>query len=413
MQISARHRTHLAVALAVLTSQITTAVNHDRGDEAFRLLDWDRQGLQAPAVALLQKELAEARGEIKRLREAANPNASSSDGAAQGTDFDSFGKGQSGIPLEIEEAATPARRNFKMPEYHHVDSLSRVTGGFLDWFVVIYWGLFILGIVLYEKWERDHTGDEKEIEEDCEEDPHNALLSTHGESKELKPNVWALSLISSCGQAHDTHGNLLSPTLVFVAGIVMGVLQLLTLFLVVYDIDPSSSPYTEKPAVPWKTSPLTVNCMKVVMVFFLGMYVVSEAADAYDNYVLASAVNERLLVPKSWVLFIPTFHYLVTLSVILAGVSVVLSCQDTPTILFSSMAILFITGVDELFWGFFERTFDIQAKWHVHVNESAVPKGQLVKKCIIMFPMAWGFCLLLRAWYRDQMPAVLLFSHRA
>merc|ERR1740130_929897 len=149
--------------------------------------------------------------------------------------------------------------------------------------------------------------------------------------------------------------------------------------------------------------------MKVVMVFFLGMYVVSEAADAYDNYVLGVALKpEALHIHRFFVLFIPFFHYFITLSVILAGGSVVLSCQDVPNILYNSMAILFITRVDELFWGFFERTFDIEADWKAEINESGVAEVKLIKKFIIMFPMLWGFCLLGRAWYRDQMPALVV-----
>merc|ERR1719491_716365 len=250
--------------------------------------------------------------------------------------------------------------------------------------------------------------DSSDIEDDSVS-RRSTLLGPNGDgqSKVLKPNIWALNLVASCGQAKDRNGEALSPKLVFIAGIIMGCLQILTLFLVVYDIDPAADPYTEKPSAAWKESALTVNCMKVVMVFFLGMYVVSEAADSYDNYVLGCAVRcEDLNVHRFFVLFIPMFHYLITLSVILAGVSVVLSCQDVPRILFSSMAILFITGVDELFWGFVERTFEIEAKWQVQLNESKVVEVRLIKKCIVMFPMLWGFCLLGRAWYRDQMPAL-------
>jgi len=197
--------------------------------------------------------------------------------------------------------------------------------------------------------------------------------------------------------------------LVFTAAVLMGLIQLLTLFLVVYDIDPAANPYTVKPGAPWKTSPLTVNCMKVVMTFFLGMYVVSEAADAYDNFILGMAIKgKELLIHWSCVLFIPIYHYLITLTVILAGVSVVLSCQDVPNILYNSMAILFITRVDELFWGFFERAFDIEADWKAEINVSDVAEVKLIKKFIIMFPMLWGFCLLGRAWYRDQMPAFVV-----
>lgn len=225
----------------------------------------------------------------------------------------------------------------------------------------------------------------------------------------LPPNMWTLNVVCALGQATDRKGNILNPMFVFTAGIAMGLLQLFVLFLVVYDIDPSATPYTEKPAAPWKTSPLTVNCMKFVMVFFLGMSVVAEAGDAYDNFIVGVGVDKRDLLTRRFnVLFIPAFHYFITMSVILAGVSVILSCQAVPDILYNSMAIVFITQVDELFWNFISQTFEVEAEWQVMICESQMSEAQLLKKCIVMFPMLWGFCLLGRAWYRDQMPALIV-----
>jgi len=332
-----------------------------------------------------------------------------------------------------------SKPSFKMTNYHHVDSLSAATNGFLDWFVVGYWGVVVLMLVGMEvglgylpQVFSSPAPEAKESSPESPEDPVEApaqrraavqrtlsylagdpisALDVVGEPKDksLAPNVFSLMLVAACGEARHRQTNILSPKIVFLAGLAMGLLQFLTLFLVVYDIDPGASPYTVKPGSPWKTSPLTVNTMKVVMTFFLGMYVVSEAADAYDNFVLGMAMRSKDLLIHWWtVLFIPIFHYLITLSVILAGVSVVLSCQDVPNILYNSMAILFITRVDELFWGFFERMFDIEAEWNVKINESDVAEVQMMKKCIIMFPMVWGFSLLGRAWYRDQMPALVV-----
>jgi len=359
---------------------------------------------------------------------------------------------------QLEEATkvlTP--QQFKMPDFRHADSLSAATDGYLDWFVVIYWGTILLIILLIEVtgrlsgdktpcektqiqesessstrattedgWRTQQLAEEatpRQGEKESESSSKRPVLRKKsslffpddddpGRKTELAPNVWALNLVAARGKARDRRNNIISAKIVFFAGVVMGLIQLLTLFLVVYDIDPSANPYTEKPAAPWKQSPLTVNTMKVVMTFFLGMYVVSEAADSYDNYLIGAALPAKeLLVHRFYVLFTPLYHYLITLSVILAGVSVVLSCQDVPNILYNSMAILFITRVDELFWGFFERTFDIDAEWEVEIKQSDIAEVALIKKCIIMFPMLWGFCLLGRAWYRDQMPALVVRAH--
>lgn len=325
------------------------------------------------------------------------------------------------------KAADNGRLTFKMPSYNSADSLGALTDGYLDWFVVIYWGIVILLLVVVDLMTHlndgvpitHHASDRALVKEDRTDSEMvqknlsevSILLSADGsgKTKDLMPNMWALNLVASHGNALDRRGHALSPRVVFAAAIGMGLLQLVTLFLVVYDLDPAASPYTHVPGAPWKTSPLTVNTMKVVMVFFLGMYVVSEAADSYDNYLLGLALKaESLLVHRFFVLIIPVLHYFITLCVILAGVSVVLSCQDVPDILYSAMAILFITRVDELFWGFFERTFDIHAEWRVQLHESDIAEVQLFKKCIIMFPMLWGFCLLGRAWYREQMPALVV-----
>jgi len=407
MQTSSRQHICLVVALAVLRVATAGQQAHHGFNQALRIQAATSKDSESPTKV-------------------EDPPAKSKKQAKKSTD-NQVSDWTNAIPNQ--------KAVFKMPDYHHADSLSAATDGFLDWFVVCYWGTILLVIVAVEFsmpfWtgttprkqsskEGDQEGDE-EGEQERGRGMHKTVSILAGDhpsagdmlgsprDKMLAPNIFSLSLVAARGEAKDGKGNILSPVLVFVASVAMGLLQLLTLFLVVYDIDPAASPYTAKPGAPWKTSPLTVNCMKVVMTFFLGMYVVSEAADAYDNFILGVAIRKgKLLIHWSFVVFIPIYHYFITLTVILAGVSVVLSCQDVPNILYNSMAILFITRVDELFWGFFERTFDIEAEWKAQINDSDVAEVQLVKKCIIMFPMLWGFCLLGRAWYRDQMPALVV-----
>jgi hypothetical protein len=321
--------------------------------------------------------------------------------------------------------------------------LSAATDGYLDWFVVIYWSVVILFTVLADAANNAVDQDEPETPMAKQRTPSLVVDGTNKAANQdepetslgqsafsdsplgrrrtatlwenslgehaLAPNMWALCAITSHGKAKTRRGKPLSPLLIYLAACGMGLLQLLTLSLVVYDIDPSASPYTIKPAAPWKETAHTVNCMKFIMVFFLGMHVFSEAADAYDNLIIGMGLtDEELLVSRCVVLFIPLYHYLVTLAVILCGVSVVLSSQDVPNILYSSMAILFITQVDELFWQFFCRTFSVNADWNVKINDSRIARAQLLKRCIIMFPMMWGFAILGKAWYRDQMPALIV-----
>lgn len=351
-----------------------------------------------------------------------------------------------------EKAPKNAAAAFKIKPFVHADALSRATNGYLDWFLVGYWGCWLVVVLLFvaaRHWNQytgilmtprhpsagsasdgtdsgnpahDGSGSASTQEADGTkpETPKiqrsltaQSLLLGNEDSpmKEitLGSNFWTLNVVSALGQAKDRQGNLLSPITVLTAAIFMGLLQIFTLCLVVYDIDPSAIPYTVTPSSPWKTCPFTVNCMKFVMVFFLGMSVVAEAGDSYDNLVIALGVDSaKLRLHKRYVVSMPIFHYLITMAVILAGVSVILSCQAVPDILYNSMAILFITQVDELFWNFWERIFEIDANWTVAINESAFPEAQILKKCIIFFPMVLAYGFLGRAWYRDQMPALLV-----
>jgi hypothetical protein len=342
--------------------------------------------------------------------------------------------------LLYKEEDLPTGLDFKMPKVSYADRVAAWTDGFLDLFVLCYWGTILVFIAISElvghfrgraaqlrpsatslsasmSVDRIRALRKSQLQEnipatpaagrtkggkvdDDEDDPDDKL--------DLSPNFWTFNVVAARGLAYDKKGDSLSPAIVCLGAILMGLLQLFTLFLIVYDIDPAAAPYTQKPAAAWKESPLTVNCMKVCMTFFLGMSVVAEAGDAYDEFIIGMSVKD-LEVSRVRVVAIPLFHYTITLAVVVAGVSVVLSCQAVPDILFNSMAVLFITQVDELFWGFFERTFDVDAQWYVkRENLGKVAESELMKRCIIMFPMMWGFSLLGRAWYRNQMPMMAM-----
>jgi hypothetical protein len=372
----------------------------------------------------------------------------------------------------VLKAASPEDRHrewYKLhkPDFHAVDSLAEATGGWLDWFLVIYWLSVIAVLALFElvtyvrgtSWinmspdqvsknaiqrgkstatvgqgrsyrsmslsgSPSEGGSQQKSDSKLGEKQVSLDLPGFGSEdagvapgNELHENFWALNLIASIGNARDVQGGTISPWLIFWGAIFMGMIQSVTLLTVMYDIDPAAKPYTEIPTAPWKESALTVNLMKFIMVFYLGLSVVAEAGDAHDNATSAWHVDEELLlIPRSFVLFIPVFHYLVTLNVIMAGTSVILSCQAVPEILACAMAILFITQVDELLWYFFQKTFDVYVddEWRVPMPDESETKEsldknekkwKLAKKVVILFPMAWGFCLLGRAWYRKQMPA--------
>merc|ERR1711977_605143 len=124
-----------------------------------------------------------------------------------------------------------------------------------------------------------------------------------------------------------------------------GFLQVFTVFLIVHDLDPTAAPVTTHPSSPWVKRPWTVNCMKWIMVTFLTVGLTNEAFQAAQIFKASLKVSAaRLTVPRLLPLFMPAFQYCVLLGVVWGGVSVILSCQATPDILFNSLAITFIVG---------------------------------------------------------------------
>merc|ERR550514_1688547 len=77
-----------------------------------------------------------------------------------------------------------------------------------------------------------------------------------------------------------------------------------------------------------------------------------------------------LTVSRCLPIFVPIFQYVVLLGVVWGGVSVILSCQAVPDILYNSLAITFIVCVDELFYEFVQKVFDVD-------TELSIPTGPL------------------------------------
>jgi len=219
-----------------------------------------------------------------------------------------------------------------------------------DWGSLFYWvsvyGAAMTVVCSVDLYSRDGTDDEV-LESDVPE------------------NLWALNLIAAVGQStYGSHS--VSAVAITLLSTVMGCLQLFVLFLVVHDIDPNADPVTSKPSSPWVKSTWSVNCMKWVMVTFLGVFMVREAGDCRMLIEAIIHTNKRRLSePKFLLFFSAGFQYLILIMIIWGGVTAVLSFQAVPDILYSSMSITFIAKVDEAFFTMVSQIFDLEAEFTI------------------------------------------------
>jgi len=238
---------------------------------------------------------------------------------------------------------------------------------------------------------------------------------------DLPHNMYALTLVTALRQA-TTHGFEIPAPMAWVIVISMGFLQLFVVFLIVHDIDPQALPVTsEAPGSPWIKTFYTVHCMKWIMVTVLICHMVGEISQCTCVWEASFQVNKRRLSePRCFILIALTIQYIVTLGIIWGGVSAVLSLQDVPNIVYSSLAITFIGTIDERLFDFLQQILDIEAEFKVTLSgfygvastSQGPPKDDLelpiwyplTLKIVQIYPMLLGFALIGRAWYTNIMP---------
>jgi hypothetical protein len=246
--------------------------------------------------------------------------------------------------------------------------------------------------------------------------------------RELTKNLWVFYLVCACGQARVPYARRIPVHLVGALAVFMGCVQMLTVYLIVHDIDPAATPVTTRDSLPpWKESPWTVNTMKWIQVLFITTALVKEIGQGMHLFSAALTIDQaRLTVPRFCCLFMPAMQYLVTMAVLYGGVSIILSFQAVPDIIYSSMAITFIANVDDTLYEFCEQALDIDADFVVEHEEdvddgpvvtasSLAPRssatGQPIpawfgpfRKACVLFPCVFAFWLIGRAWYTGTMP---------
>lgn len=309
-------------------------------------------------------------------------------------------------PAPAPGAAVSRLEIHRDPVHVEVDTLSLATGGAVDYFLLSYWGavVFALIVVLIRKC---LLPNKLIFFSELMRTPRSSS-KFNSSTRTLDENLWSMCLASCYGQVFDWRGRIARSLPFYLVVILMGMLQLFALALIVYDIDPDATPVTDKPSTPWKKTGTSVNCMKFIMVLFQSLAVVAEAGCAFGNLRCAWELDSKQLnLPKVFAIFLPIFHYLVTLGVILGGVSVVLSCQAVPSVLYNSLAILFVTQMDEMLYKFFEKVLSLEVNWEIPSathSDTEEEGAHILEQIIVVFPALWAFSLLGRAWYTNTMP---------
>jgi len=181
----------------------------------------------------------------------------------------------------------------------------------------------------------------------------------------LPENMWALNLVAAIGQA-KTGRHDISALFTGVVSLFMATLQISVLFLVVHDINPHATPVTTVSSDPWIDTGWTVNCMKWLMVTFMSVLMVTEAGQVRTTLTCIIETNSHRLQQSRWFLVMVCFlQYIIALFVIWGGVAAVLSFQSVPDILYSSMAIVYISKVDEAFFVMLCQLLDVEADFTV------------------------------------------------
>lgn len=328
--------------------------------------------------------------------------------------------------FHVDAPDAPKQDTIPWERLASIDPISRATHGWLDCFVVIYWGCVVLFFALMafrmayypEKVHLLFSGEAKSSMNRSPSFRRTASVRTADDglvTRTLATDFWSLCVLINYGQVQDWRGRPARPLPWYLLAFCMGLMQLSALAFILEGINPHASPWTTTPSAHWVRSGTSVNCMKFIMVSFLGLSVTTEASGAYRNWVSAAQFmpeEKDSPPPTIFAVLVPCFHYLITLGTILGGVAVVLSCQQTPSILYNSLAILFITQVDEVVYKYCSEMFGLKVDWEVPAPElhALEWKPMLFRQFVVGLPMLWGFSLLGRAWYTNTMPVSALMS---
>lgn len=124
------------------------------------------------------------------------------------------------------------------------------------------------------------------------------------------------------------------------------------------------------------------------------------------QYAVITVSRSSRIIP----LLMEVFQYIIAIAVTWCGVAVILSFQSVPDIIYSSMSIMCIAGVDEMFFECFDAVFGLSAEWKTSAKQKKAKSWEssgwftAFMKFLLAFPMLLGVFVLCRAWHTGFMP---------
>jgi hypothetical protein len=224
---------------------------------------------------------------------------------------------------------------------------------------------------------------------------------------ELPQTMWSMIVLSAIGQVQTENGQPVSAYVIFATAVLTSMVQLAILLLLLTDIDPNAKPVVVHPVNEWGGA-WTVNTMKWLMAIVLCVALSSELHEIKTNLKGSWFLNpsriqtNKMLLPAS-----AAIQYIVTLCVVWAAMSVILSFQTCPDIIYSSLAITFVSTIDDMYYTFTCTAFDLEVDFLIKFKskDRQLPRWlHFTLKLAGLFPLLLGIYLVARAFHTGHMP---------
>lgn len=269
-------------------------------------------------------------------------------------------------------------------------------------FFIIYWGSMAAIVILF------YLFGFNEVQEPVNE------VSVEGDS-------YSLVLLAALKQVKLGYDEDFGIVGAVVFCIVACAIQTTLVVLLVGGINPYSKAVAEEPAEGWMTQGhvLAVSAMKWLMSFVLVLKVTAEIESSILTVQTSMEVEEDRLFCPRWVpISAGVLQYLSSLLIIYAGCAAVLSFQRTPDIVYSGLAVCFLTEIDNLLFTYFTVTIRrVTCTNKISLSESKdgdwrrSASYQYLHRCLGFLPLLGAVYVVGRAFLTGNTPIRILHRH--
>lgn len=274
---------------------------------------------------------------------------------------------------------------------------------------------------------------------------------TSGEM-ELPKNVWSLIVAANLKQVRIKRrigmvslSMELGVAFAIIAALFVVVLQVLILYALVLDLNPDAGVVVTKSARPWIHSTWSVNFIKWFMMMFICAGQVDEAYQSMQIVKASLVIHEnRNRVHYLVVMVMGFMQYLTMLWTVLTGLAVVLNFDTVADTIYSSMAIGFVSNLDDIVYNLMVVLLDLEVDFKVDLHEhrpedtwapsdlapsdsgeDVGAKASVVAvdvqilpawldgilHFLVASPLIWGLYIAAHAWSTNTMPSSKFFEH--